>query len=182
MALIILDRDGVINKDSDKYIKSLDEWIPIPGSIEAIARLYKAGHLIAVATNQSGLGRGYFERVDLEAMHHELNHLVHQAGGKIACIVYCPHAPDDKCGCRKPAPGLITEIEQQLSISAKGAYIVGDSLRDLQAGHGKGAIPVLVRTGKGERTLTKGDPLLDHSEVYDSLEAFTDKLLEKGGK
>lgn len=180
MALIILDRDGVINQDSDNYVKSLSEWIPIPGSIEAIARLHNAGHLVAVATNQSGLGRGYFKSSDLDAMHQRLNSLVQQAGGQIACIAYCPHAPDEGCYCRKPAPGLIDQIEQNLQVSAEGAYIIGDSLRDLQAGYAKGARLVLVRTGKGERTLIKGDPLLDHSAVYDSLEAFTDKLLEKG--
>ncbi|MCL6414244.1 D-glycero-beta-D-manno-heptose 1,7-bisphosphate 7-phosphatase [Aestuariirhabdus sp. Z084] len=179
MALIILDRDGVINQDSDDYVKSLAEWIPIPGSIEAIAKLSQAGYSIAIATNQSGLGRGYFQQSDLDAMHQRLVALVEAAGGSIDHIAYCPHAPDDGCACRKPASGLIDTIEQALGVSAKGSYMVGDSLRDLQAGVSKGSLPVLVRTGKGERTLAKGDSLLDQAQVYDSLEAFSTALLAK---
>ncbi|RRJ82588.1 D-glycero-beta-D-manno-heptose 1,7-bisphosphate 7-phosphatase [Aestuariirhabdus litorea] len=179
MALIILDRDGVINEDSDAYVKSLEEWIPIPGSIDAIARLSQAGHQVAIATNQSGLGRGLFPQSALDAMHQRLNQLVTSAGGCIAYIAYCPHAPEAGCQCRKPATGLIEQIEEVLGVSARGSYLVGDSLRDLQAGVSKGALPVLVRTGKGERTLGKGDPLLEQALVYDSLDAFTTDLLAK---
>ncbi|WP_426415526.1 D-glycero-beta-D-manno-heptose 1,7-bisphosphate 7-phosphatase [Aestuariirhabdus sp. LZHN29] len=179
MALIILDRDGVINQDSDDFIKSLEEWIPIPGSIEAIARLSRAGHQVAIATNQSGLGRGYFQLSDLDEMHRYLLDLVEAQGGSIDHIAYCPHAPDAGCGCRKPLAGLIEQIESALGVSAKGCYLVGDSLRDLQAGVSKGALPVLVMTGKGVRTLAKGDPLLKQARIYDNLDSFTSALLAK---
>jgi D-glycero-D-manno-heptose 1,7-bisphosphate phosphatase len=153
--LVILDRDGVINQDSDDYIKTLDEWIPIPGSVEAIARLSQHGFTVTVATNQSGIGRGIIDLDNLEAMHERLYELVESAGGKIAGIFYCPHHPDDDCDCRKPKPGLISAIETEFGQSALGAWMIGDAQRDLEAGEAKGCIPVLVRTGKGERTLAK---------------------------
>jgi len=157
--LVILDRDGVINQDADAYVKSAAEWIPIPDSAEAIAQLCRAGFQVAVATNQSGLARGYFTQADLDAMHHKMEQLISAAGGKLAGIFYCPHGPEQHCDCRKPLPGLIHQIEQQLQVSARGAYLIGDSLRDLQAGHQAGCTPILVRTGKGERTLAKGEGL-----------------------
>jgi D-glycero-D-manno-heptose 1,7-bisphosphate phosphatase len=153
--LIILDRDGVINQDSDAYVKTVDEWIEIPGSAKAIADLYKAGFQIAVATNQSGIARNYFTEETLAAMHNKMTALVEEQGGKFSTITYCPHGPEDNCDCRKPLAGLITLIEQHLNVSAEGAYLVGDSLRDLQAGVTKGCKPVLVMTGKGEKTLLK---------------------------
>ena len=153
MKLVILDRDGVINRDSDQFVKSADEWQPIKGSIEAIARLSQAGFTVCVATNQSGLGRGLFSLQDLEAMHQKMQQLVEDAGGTIEGIFYCPHHPDDNCDCRKPKAGLITAIEAQFHCSAAGAYTIGDSLRDLQAGLKKQCLPILVKTGKGEKTL-----------------------------
>jgi D-glycero-D-manno-heptose 1,7-bisphosphate phosphatase len=183
MTLIILDRDGVINQDSDAYVKSIDEWIPIEGSIEAIARLYKAGFTLAVATNQSGLGRGYFDLDDLEAMHSKLNALVNEAGGELAGIFYCPHHPDDGCLCRKPAPGLIDAISETLAADLTGAVVVGDSLRDLEAGVARGCKPVLVRTGKGTSHEAK---LADHASsdiqqatVLDNLSAVADFLINQ---
>ena len=155
MTLLILDRDGVINKDSDNFVKSAEEWQPIAGSIEAIAKLSQVGFRIAVATNQSGLGRGLFQHTNLEAMHEKMRSLVQAAGGEIAGIFFCPHTPDDHCACRKPKAGLIDEIEQTLGESAKGCYTIGDSIRDLEAGLLKGCIPLLVKTGKGERSLAK---------------------------
>ena len=152
MNLIILDRDGVINEDSDNYIKSVSEWQPIPGSIEAIANLSKAGFTLAVATNQSGISRKMFDLEVLEAIHYKLNLLVNKAGGEIATIAYCPHHPDDGCYCRKPAPGLVHQIEKTLSISAKGAWFVGDSLKDFQVSWLCDCKPVLVLTGKGKST------------------------------
>ena len=180
--LIILDRDGVINQDSDEYVKSLEEWIPIEGSCEAIAALSKAGYTIAIATNQSGLARGYFSIDDLEAMHGRLNSLVEEAGGKIATIKYCPHGPDDGCDCRKPLPGLVDQIEQELGISAAGAFFIGDSLRDLQAGLPKGCKPVLVMTGKGEKTLlkmltTEVEAEIKQAPVYTDLAHFARRTL-----
>ena len=182
--LIILDRDGVINQDSDEYVKSLEEWIPIEGSCEAIADLYKAGYTIAVATNQSGLARGYFSQDDLEAMHGRMNALIEEAGGKIATIKYCPHGPDDHCDCRKPLPGLVDQIEAELGISAEGAWFVGDSLRDLQAGLPKGCKPALVLTGKGERTLlkmleTEIEEEIRKAPVFNNLAHFAQKILSQ---
>ena len=153
--LIIIDRDGVINQDSDAYVKTVDEWIEIPGSAKAIADLYKAGSRIAVATNQSGIARNYFTEKTLADMHDKMTALVEEQGGKFSTIKYCPHGPDDQCDCRKPLAGLITQIEDELNMSAKDAYLVGDSLRDLQAGEAKGCKPILVMTGKGEKTLLK---------------------------
>lgn len=153
MTLLILDRDGVINEDSDNYIRCLADWRPIPGSIDAIARLSQAGYRVAIATNQSGLGRGYFDLDDLESIHARLNELVGQAGGAIAGIFYCPHLPDAGCDCRKPGTGLLQAIERELEDSAVGAYFIGDSLKDLQAGQRHGCLPILVKTGKGAQTL-----------------------------
>jgi D-glycero-D-manno-heptose 1,7-bisphosphate phosphatase len=184
MALVILDRDGVINQDSDAFIKSLDEWIPLAGSIDAIARLSQGGFTVAVATNQSGLGRGLFSRAELDAMHGRLNELVAAAGGRIAGIYYCPHTPDDGCNCRKPLPGLLDAIARDLSADLGTAAMVGDSLRDLEAGLARGCRPLLVRTGKGAATEARlradNAPLLDSLKIFDSLSDCADYLLEYG--
>lgn len=181
MTLIVLDRDGVINEDSPDYIKSVDEWHPIAGSIEAIARLSRAGFQVVVATNQSGLGRGLFDLDDLEAMHDRLNELVAAAGGELAGIFYCPHTPDDHCQCRKPAPGLLDAIASELGVSLADAPVVGDSVRDLQAGMARGCKLYLVRTGKGadsERKLAADPDLLPCAvSVFDDLAAVADHLL-----
>ncbi len=174
--LVVLDRDGVINYDSDDYIKSVDEWVPLPGSIEALAKLTKAGYKIAIATNQSGISRGYFTVATLDAMHEKMMTLATKARAKIDFIAYCPHGPDDSCDCRKPLPGLIHQIEAALNISAKGCYMVGDSLRDLQAGRAARLIPALVLTGKGERTLAKNSEL-ENVSIHADLNAFFDELL-----
>lgn len=155
MKLVILDRDGVINEDSDAFVKSADEFIPIPGSVEAIALLTRHGYEVAIATNQSGLGRGLFDLDDLEAMHRKLDALVEEAGGRVSGIFYCPHAPDDGCACRKPLPGLLDAIAAELHCELAGAPLIGDSQRDLEAGLARGCVPVLVRTGKGEKTAEK---------------------------
>ncbi len=152
MALIILDRDGVINEDSDNYIRSLADWHPIAHSIESIAALSKAGHQVAVATNQSGLGRGYFDLDDLEQIHQQLCQEVEAFGGALAGIFYCPHRPEEGCECRKPKIGLLRAIELELGVPVKGAFFVGDSMKDLQAAVAAGARPVLVTTGKGQLT------------------------------
>jgi D-glycero-D-manno-heptose 1,7-bisphosphate phosphatase len=183
MKLIILDRDGVINEDSDDYIKSPDEFIPIAGSLEAISRLTHAGYTVMVATNQSGLSRGYFTIEDLNNMHDKLRRLLSAFGGHISGIIFCPHGPDDGCDCRKPKPGMLQEIAQRLETSLQGVPAVGDSLRDLQAALAVGAQPILVRTGKGLRTLeaiTKLDdqPQLSSVPVYDNLSDYVDDLLE----
>jgi D-glycero-D-manno-heptose 1,7-bisphosphate phosphatase len=182
MRLVILDRDGVINEDSDDYVKSEAEWIALEGSADAIARLCNAGYRVAVATNQSGLARGYFSQSDLDAMHDKMLSLVAQAGGKIDHIAWCPHGPADQCDCRKPLPGLIDEIYAALNVP-EGAecWMVGDSLRDLEAGMARGCRTILVRTGKGERTLS--DPakrLPDGCAVCSDLSAAAELILESG--
>ncbi len=176
--LVILDRDGVINEDSDDYIKSPEEWHPVPGSIEAIARLSRAGFLIAVATNQSGLGRGYFDEIALANIHNLMNAMVEDAGGSIAVVCYCPHHPNAACECRKPLPGLLDQIEQTLDVSVQNAWYVGDSLKDIQAARNKLCIPVLVRSGKGRATEAALAPD-DRRQllVFDNLAAAADHIL-----
>jgi len=182
MKLIILDRDGVINQDSDDYIKSADEWLPIPGSIDAIARLSHAGYSVAVATNQSGLGRELFDLDALEAIHNKMRGLVESAGGQIAGIYYCPHLPTAGCNCRKPAPGLLDAIAEDFATSLSGIAFIGDSLKDLQAGVERQCRPVLVRTGKGtgseKQLANESNELVRSAEVHDDLASVVDNLLE----
>ncbi len=178
MKLLILDRDGVINEDSDAYIKSLAEWIPIPGSIEAMARLNNAGYTLAVATNQSGIGRGYYDPATLDAMHNRLRELLAEQGGMVDYIAFCPHVNTDNCNCRKPKPGLLLEIGQHFGADLTQATVVGDSLRDWQAADAVGAAYAQVRTGKGERTLAEGKLPVD-IPVFDNLADYADSLLGK---
>lgn len=180
MKLVILDRDGVINRDSDAFIKSVAEFEPLPGSIEAIADLTRAGFTIAVATNQSGIARGLFDQAELERIHAKLQADVAAAGGRIAHIAFCPHGPDDGCACRKPLPGMIDEIIETLSVPADAErWIVGDSLRDLQAGIARACRPVLVRTGKGAKTFQNhADALPAGTMVVDDLAQFASRVTE----
>jgi D-glycero-D-manno-heptose 1,7-bisphosphate phosphatase len=176
--LIILDRDGVINEDSDDYIKSAEEWVPIAGSIEAIAALSKAGYTIAVATNQSGISRHLFDEFDLAAMHQKMCDLVEEQGGEIAGVFFCPHGPDDGCECRKPGIGLLKQIESEFGTSVTDAPFVGDSDKDLLAARLAGCRPVLVLTGKGAATqLVCSDSELAGVDVHPDLNAFKDALL-----
>jgi D-glycero-D-manno-heptose 1,7-bisphosphate phosphatase len=153
MKLVILDRDGVINHDSDQYIKSPEEWKPIPGSLAAIARLNQAGYRVVVATNQSGVGRGLFETDTLIAIHEKMHKALVQVGGRIDAIFFCPHTNADNCDCRKPKPGMFREIASRFNADLTGVPAVGDSLRDLQAAAALGAQPMLVLTGKGRKTV-----------------------------
>jgi D-glycero-D-manno-heptose 1,7-bisphosphate phosphatase len=155
--LVILDRDGVINHDSDHYIKSPAEWRPIPGSIEAIARLHQGGFRIAVATNQSGIGRGLFDMATLNAINDKMMEMVFRQGGRIDALFFCPHTAVEECGCRKPKTGMLEEIAARFHTDLKGSFLVGDSLKDLQAAAAVGAQPILVLTGKGQRTREEGD-------------------------
>lgn len=176
--LIVLDRDGVINQDSDEYVKSVDEWIPIEGSIEAIGKLSRAGYTICIATNQSGIARGYYDVQTLHAMHEKLINLVEVEGGKIHSIEFCPHGPDDNCDCRKPLPGMFRRIANSFSLAdLTGTYTVGDSLRDLEAGKELNCSTVLVRTGKGERTLNSGKQLPEGTLIFDNLLAFVESII-----
>jgi D-glycero-D-manno-heptose 1,7-bisphosphate phosphatase len=158
MKLVILDRDGVINHDSDLYIKSPDEWRPIPGSLDAIARLNQWGYRVVVATNQSGIGRGLFEMDTLNAIHEKMVKAVAQAGGRIDGVFFCPHTNADRCSCRKPKAGLFEEIAARYNADLSGVPAIGDSLRDLKAAEAVDAQPILVRTGKGAKT--EADPAL----------------------
>jgi D-glycero-D-manno-heptose 1,7-bisphosphate phosphatase len=176
---IILDRDGVINYDSNHYIKCPDEWEPIPGSLEAIARLNQAGYRVVVITNQSGIARGLFTLDELNQIHCKMYKQLSDVGGEIEAIFFCPHGDQENCRCRKPCPGLFHDFANRFSTSLANVYAVGDSLRDLQAAAVSGAEPVLVRTGKGEKTL-KGDlEGLEDVPVYPNLATFVDHFLEE---
>ena len=182
MNTLILDRDGVINHDSADFIKSAEEWIPLPGSIEAIAQASKAGWRVIVATNQSGLGRGLFDSYALAQMHSKLSKLVEEAGGKVDGIFYCPHKPDEGCDCRKPGVGLLRKAAEVFAEDLQGAPLVGDSLRDLEAAVAFGCQPVLVRTGKGEATQSRlsQDPSLlggIKPQMFDDLASAVRALL-----
>lgn len=174
--LIILDRDGVINRDSKEFVKNTDEWVPLPGSIAAIADLSSAGYTVTVASNQSGLARGLFDRETLDAMHDKLHNMVADEGGHIDRIVVCPHGPDDGCRCRKPMPGLLEQLAEHYGVSLDGVPIVGDSLRDLQSAAAAGAMPVLVRTGNGEKTLAGLPAEFESVPVFDDLAAVAADL------
>ena len=176
MKLVILDRDGVINEDSDAFIRSVDQWIPLPGSLQAIARLNAAGWRVVVATNQSGIARGLYSVDTFHAMHNKMQALLAQLGGSVEGVFFCPHAPHHRCACRKPRPGLFQEIAARLRVDLRGVPAVGDSLRDLQAAERVGARPVLVRTGKGAETERQAT-LPSGTEVFDDLQAFVERLL-----
>jgi D-glycero-D-manno-heptose 1,7-bisphosphate phosphatase len=173
--LLILDRDGVINEDSDAYIKSVQEWIPIPGSIEAIAQLSKAGWTVAVATNQSGIARGYYDLATLDAMHARLRALVAEQGGEVGLIVYCPHGPDEGCACRKPKPGMLQTIASHYATALQDVWFVGDSKGDLEAAAAVDSQPVLVMTGKGQKT--RSIPLPAGTLIFDDLAAVAAELI-----
>ncbi|MDP2811458.1 MAG: D-glycero-beta-D-manno-heptose 1,7-bisphosphate 7-phosphatase [Rhodocyclaceae bacterium] len=176
MKLILLDRDGVINFDSDQYIKSPDEWRPIPGSLEAIARLTQWGYRVVVATNQSGIGQGLFEMDTLNAIHEKMIKAAAQLGGRIDAVFFCPHTNGDQCACRKPKPGMLDQIAARYNIDLAGVPAVGDSLRDLQAALSVGARPMLVLTGKGQKT--RLDPALPPgTPVFPDLAAATASLI-----
>jgi D-glycero-D-manno-heptose 1,7-bisphosphate phosphatase len=177
MKCVILDRDGVINHDSDQFIKSPAEWNPIAGSLEAIARLNQAGFRVVVASNQSGVGRGLFDMAMLNAIHAKMHKMTIKAGGRIDAIFFCPHVADSKCNCRKPKPGLLQEISSRLHVDLKNTHVVGDALRDIQAAISVGAKPMLVRTGKGERTL-EGGQLPQGVPVFDNLAQAVAAIVE----
>jgi D-glycero-D-manno-heptose 1,7-bisphosphate phosphatase len=174
--LVILDRDGVINHDSDEFIRTPDEWRPIDGSLEAIATLSAAGFEVAVATNQSGVGRGLIDKPTLEAIHDKMRKLVREAGGDIGRIVYCPHHPDDGCDCRKPAVGLLRQLSRYYGLSLDGVPMIGDSLRDVDAALSAGGRPILVLTGNGRRTLGEVEARCGDVECYADLATAAEAL------
>lgn len=180
MKLIIIDRDGVINQDSDDFIKSPAEWIPIPGSLEAISRLNRAGYTVAVATNQSGLARGYFDTKALSDMHRKMQDLLQEYGGHIDAVFYCPHGPDDGCDCRKPEPGLIKEIGERFQAKMEDVFFIGDTINDVKAAVAAKAKPLLVKTGKGNRTIHKlKENGFSDVPLFDDLSSAVDTVLEE---
>jgi D-glycero-D-manno-heptose 1,7-bisphosphate phosphatase len=177
MKLVILDRDGVINYDSDKYIKQPDEWRAIPGSLDAIARLTQSGCRVVVATNQSGIGRGLFDMATLNAIHAKMHRAVNQAGGRIEAVFYCPDTDESRSPCRKPNPGMFYAIAERFNVALDQAPCVGDSLRDLQSAAAVGGQPILVLTGKGRKTRAAGG-LPDGTMVYPDLAAVAQALCQ----
>lgn len=177
MRLVVLDRDGVLNKESDAFIKSPAEWVPIAGSMQAVARLNQAGFRVVVATNQSGIARGLLDLDTLGLIHAKMRDALSDVGGHVDGIFFCPHGPGDGCNCRKPLPGLFQQISERFDVDLAGVPAIGDSLRDLQAASAVGASPMLVRTGKGKRTLGSPDLAAD-IPVFDDLAAAVDQLLK----
>lgn len=173
---VLLDRDGVINHDSDDYIKSADEWLPIAGSLEAIALLNKAGFKVVVISNQSGIARGYYSLETLAEIHNKMNTMLAEKGGEISAIYFCPHTPNDNCNCRKPKTGLLELFSQEYRASLKNLFFVGDSFSDIQAAHAVAAKPLLVKTGKGLKTLFE-NPHLD-IPVFENLYDATKFILQ----
>ncbi len=182
LKLIILDRDGTINEDRDDYVKSPDEWVPIPGALEAIARLNHAGWHTVVATNQSGLARGLFDASALNAVHIKMNQALAKVGGRIDAVFFCPHGPSEGCRCRKQLPGLFEMIAERYGVELTDVPLVGDSLRDLEAGTAVGCQPHLVRTGKGARLDEEQlEQILEQvpgAQVHTDLAAFAEHLIQ----
>lgn len=177
MKLIVLDRDGVINFDSDQFIKNPDEWKPIPGSLEAIARLNQAGYRVVVATNQSGIGRGLFDMATLNAIHDKMHKSALAAGARIDAVFFCPHTNQSNCACRKPKSGMLEEIAARFGLGdLSGVPVVGDALRDLQAAAGVNGTPYLVLTGKGEKTRLAGS-LPEATRIFPDLAAVAATLI-----
>jgi len=181
MRLVILDRDGVINRDSPNHIRSADQWEPLPGSLSAISRLTRDEYRVVVATNQSGVSRGYFDLDALNRIHSRMVEQLRKLGGRVDAIFVCPHGPDDGCNCRKPAPGMFLGIADRLGVRLNGVPAVGDSLRDLSAASKVGALPIYVLSGKNERDLMPGSNLIDDDlgevATFADLAEFTDALL-----
>ena len=175
--MIILNRDGVINQDSVDYIKNADEWVPIPGSLEAIKRLKKAGYLVTVATNQSGIARGLFSEDDLRTIHDKMHKLLATRGVDIDGVYYCPHGPQENCICRKPKPGLLVQIAQKYNIDLSETPFVGDNIADIKAAQMVNAKPVLLRTGKGEHVM-QNYPEAVNIPTYDNLAHFVRETLK----
>ena len=183
LKLIILDRDGTINEDRDDFVKSPDEWVPIAGSLEAIARLNHAGWHTVVATNQSGIARGLFDLATMNAIHAKMNRALAAVGGRIDAVFFCPHGPDDGCSCRKPRPGMLQTIGERYGVAMHETYAVGDSLRDLEAAVAAGCAPHLVRTGKGARlddaALRAIKTTVPHAVFHADLASFAQQLIQR---
>ncbi len=181
MKLVILDRDGTINEDRSDYVKTPEEWTPLPGALEAIARLNHAGWHVVLASNQSGLGRGLFDVATLNAMHTKMHQLLAAVGARVDAVFYCPHTPDDGCHCRKPEPGLFEQIGERYGLDLHGVPVVGDAARDVLAGVAAGCEPHLVLTGQGAAYRGRGlpDTFPKATQVHEDLAAFADFLIAR---
>ena len=186
MKLVILDRDGTINEDRNDFVKSVDEWVPIPGALEAIARLNHAGWHVVIATNQSGIGRGIFDMSALNAMHLKMNQLLAKLSGRVDAVFFCPHVADDNCQCRKPLPGMFKQISERFGVDLNKVLVAGDSLRDLQAGAALGCEPHLVRTGKAaamsDVQLAQTVATVQGTFVHTDLKAFAEFVIQRERK
>ena len=178
MKLVLLDRDGVINKNNPDQIRNPDAWLPIEGSLEAITKLNQAGYKVVVITNQSGISLGLFTVDDLHAIHQKMHEALGKLGGHVDAVLYCPHSNADECSCRKPKPGMLHDIAKRLGVDLVNVPVVGDSLRDLQAAMAVGAQPVLVRTGKGQSTLDENPALAQQAQIVDNLAEFVENYLK----
>lgn len=174
---VLLDRDGVINQDSGDFIKSADEWLPIKGSLEAIALLNQHGYQVVVITNQSGVGRGHYSDATLTEIHLKMIRMVEALGGKINHIYYCPHLPDADCKCRKPKPGMLEQFGKDAQVDLTDIYFIGDSLRDIEAGIAAGAKPLLVKTGNGTKTLAANPDL--NIPIFENLYDAAEYILSR---
>lgn len=181
MKLVVLDRDGVINRDSAHFIRSAEEWEPLPGSLQGIARLTAAGWIVAVATNQSGIARGLLSMDELQRIHRRMTDAARAAGGRIDAVFFCPHGPGEGCDCRKPAPGLFRQIGAHYGVSMRGVPAVGDSARDVEAARAAGARPILVLTGNGKQALDVLGPS-GAPECYSDLDAASRALVAEGSQ
>ena len=181
MKLVILDRDGTINSDSDDFVKTPDEWVPLPGALEAIARLNHAGWHVVIASNQSGLGRGLFDVASLNAIHAKMHKMLAAVGGRVDAVFYCPHSPEESCNCRKPLPGLFEQIGARFGVALKSVPTAGDSVRDLLAGAAAGCEPHLVLTGKSASYQGGGQPegLPPGARLHSDLAAFAEFILNR---
>lgn len=187
MKLLILDRDGTLNRSRDDYVASADEWEALPGALEAVARLNHGGWRVVIATNQSGLGRGLFDVASLNAIHAKMHRKLAAAGGRIEAVFFCPHAPEDACHCRKPEPGLFEQIGDRFGVPLDEVLVAGNALRHVQAGATAGCPPHLLLTGKSEylRALADDDGVLSEpvpglpegTRLHEDLSAFADWLL-----
>lgn len=182
MNLVILDRDGTINEDRDDFVKSPEEWVPLPGALEAIARLNHAGWQTVIATNQSGLGRGLFDMAALNAMHAKMNAALARVGGRISAVFFCPHAPEDQCSCRKPLPGLYEQICERFGVDQETVHVVGDSVRDIEAAVAAGCPHHMVLTGQGgampQAQMAQLMQRFPDLEVHADLAAFAESMIQ----
>ncbi|WKB55130.1 D-glycero-beta-D-manno-heptose 1,7-bisphosphate 7-phosphatase [Eleftheria terrae] len=183
MKLVVLGRDGIINRFREEHVASPSEWEPLPGALEAVARLNHAGWQVVLATNQPGLGTGLLDMASLNAVHRHMNELLARHGARVDAIFICPHTAADRCDCRKPAPGLLLKIGERFGVNLDQVAVAGDTVRDLQAAHAAGCEPHLVRTGRSALLSAEEAESLaaqvPGSRVHADLAAFAEHLVQR---